>query len=168
MKSEKRVPKLSHEEKKVLREFVERLDSRKPIEPTSEQEKLLERVKLVMGPEGENVISPDPKIKRLLREKIQKKNRLLKPFELIIVLMKKRIPVYQAAIVAAALSLAFTGWMRADRAQNANGITVYSAGQAVLDTLRTFEHLRFAENQKVGRNIKEDSLLIRFIVTSLP
>ncbi len=86
-------------------------------------------------------------------------------------LMRFRIPLYQAGLATCSLALVllalgrFSSADRSDLDQNKRPVSLIES--TVLDSLRSMQGLRMLEHQKRGRNIKQDSVLIKFIITSV-
>lgn len=117
----------------------------------------------------EMTLQPNPHIQQQLRERMRRKSALKKsglgmPAGFLLDFFRVRVPVYQAALAIGVfiMALAF-----------ANNITINNdppninmAHQAqIADTTLILDTLSTVIPEKVGRNIKEDSLLARFIMT---
>lgn len=114
-------------------------------------------------------LRPAPTLQAKLRAYGIQQNSSLNRFGGIRGFLNFRIPVYQAGLALALLIMVFGAFSRSNNVSS--DASQVSGAQRVhlslLDSLRTIEQLRFAEEEKGGRNIKEDSLLIRFIVTTV-
>lgn len=114
-----------------------------------------------------NNLEARPAIKQRLLRKLQEPGpvRLWRLFRF-------KIPVYQTAIAAVALLMMFVSVQRLlilgeAPAPNAVVESPLPLERPVTDSLQIMENIRMFERQKIGRNILEDSLLVRFIVTSV-
>ena len=85
------------------------------------------------------------------------------PFEFIIRILKARVPVYQAVLAiviffVVMLYANFLSFSGSSHPANISGNIQIADSTEILDTLKI-------SNERVGRNLKEDSLLARFFMT---
>ncbi len=123
--------------------------------------------------ENEFRLSPNSQIKETLRARLRTKNmRVAKAGSTqkgLLNFLRIKIPVYQAAVGTVLLYLVFYAVSDFSSGNEEKLDTTSRAHieKPIVDSLAMIQNIRLLESQKLGRNIKEDSLLIRFIVTSV-
>jgi len=83
--------------------------------------------------------------------------------------LKIKIPIYQAAVGTLLLFLVFyavSDYGLGNQEKLDSSPAIFNE-RPIVDSLAMIQNIRLLESQKLGRNIEEDSLLIRFIVTSV-
>ena len=83
--------------------------------------------------------------------------------------LRIKIPVYQAAVGTFLLFLMFyavSDFGLGNQEKLDSSPAIFNE-RPIVDSLAMIQNIRLLESQKLGRNIEEDSLLIRFIVTSV-
>lgn len=116
----------------------------------------------------ETSLLPRPAIQLALRKRVKQLPKKQKsswemPFEFIIRILKARVPVYQAvlAIVIFFVVMLYANFLSlsgSSHSANISGNVQIADSTEILDTLKI-------SNERVGRNLKEDSLLARFFMT---
>jgi len=83
--------------------------------------------------------------------------------------LRIKIPVYQAAVGTFLLFLVFyaVSDFGLGNQEKLDSLPATFNERPIADSLTMIQNIRLLESQKLGRNIEEDSLLIRFIVTSV-
>lgn len=113
-------------------------------------------------------LRPRPSIQHALRKKVIQSSRKQKsswdiPLEFVIRILKVRVPIYQAVLVMVIfftimLYANFLSFSGNPHPANIPGHVQIADSTEFLDTLKI-------KNDRVGRNLKEDSLLARFFMT---
>jgi len=116
----------------------------------------------------ETFLRPRPSIQSALRKRVKQLSHKQKsswevPFEYIVRILKVRVPIYQAVLVMVILLMAllyanFLSFSGNPHPVNIPGNVQIADSTEILDTLKI-------NNDRVGRNLKEDSLLTRFFMT---
>ncbi len=120
-------------------------------------------------------LKPDPSIrnsviKKMLRRKLALAGILNSLWQWTSKILEYRIPVYQGLIGVACGLLIFI-LIRYFPASNQSGMershNQLPAADTTLYQINVIKNLQIIEQQKIGKNVKEDSLLTRFIVSAL-
>lgn len=165
----KSLEELSDEENRLIQEHLRSCDGCR-----SYQSALL-KLKDSMQISAEDKLAPDPSI----RETVIKRMKSLKPqeagflgraYQSVIHIFEYRIPVYQALsgtvlvvlIFLAVKQFSFTPEQKATRLHNVAQIETSIPAQ-----MRVMDDLSIIDQQKIGRNVKEDTTLTRFLFTAM-
>lgn len=129
---------------------------------------------LLNGENGEH-LTPDPAIRVRIRSRMQAKTSVLQNNatagkQFLLAVRDFKIPFYQAAAAFALILLMSYALSTSIFVGQQENLTLSKTAQmetAIIDSLNIIRHINFLEKQRVGRNIKQDSLIIRFIITSV-
>ncbi len=142
-------------------------------EECAKYQRVLLNVSHLVAIENEFGLAPNSELKEDLSGRLRAKNiRVPKTDSTqksFLDFLKIKIPVYQAAVGTLLLFLFFYavsdfGLGNEERLDTTSRAQIE---RSIVDSLTMMQNIRLLESQKLGRNIKEDSLLIRFIVTSV-
>lgn len=123
--------------------------------------------------ENEFRLAPNSEIKENLSARLRSKNirdqKAGSGQKIFFDFLRVKVPVYQAAVGMLLLFLVFYAVSDFGLGNQKESDTTSRAQieRPIADSLTMMQNIRLLESQKLGRNIKEDSLLIRFIVTSV-
>jgi hypothetical protein len=120
-------------------------------------------------------LQPDPAIlqnlmKRMNAFKSPKHRTVDSPWQKLLNILEYRIPVYQGLIGLACSLLIFVAINYFSfSSQHKTGSSEYSINVADSSfyQINVIKNLQIIEQQKIGKNVREDSLLTRFIVSSM-
>jgi hypothetical protein len=120
-------------------------------------------------------LQPDPAIhpnlmKRMNAFKSPKHRAVDSPWQKLLNILEYRIPVYQGLIGLACSLLIFVAINYFSfSSQHKTGSSEYSINVADSSCyqINVIKNLQIIEQQKIGKNVREDSLLTRFIVSSM-
>ena len=165
----KSLEELSDEENRLIQEHLRSCDQCR-----SYQSALL-RLKDSMQISAEDKLAPDPSI----RETVIKRMKSLKPqeagfigraYQSVIHIFEYRIPIYQvlsgavliALIFLAVKQFSFTAEQKTTGLRNVAQIETSIPAQ-----MRVMDDLGIIDQQKIGQNVKDDTTLTQFIVTTM-
>ncbi len=141
-------------------------------EECTKYQRVLLNVSHFVAIENEFGLAPNSELKKDLSGRLRAKNiRVPKADSTqksFLDFLKIKIPIYQAAVGTLLLFLVFYA-VNDFGLGNEERLDTTSRAQierSIVDSLTMMQNIRLLESQKLGRNITEDSLLIRFIVTS--
>ncbi len=131
------------------------------------------KLKYSMQVSEEDKLAPNPAIHEILIQRMkelrpQEIGFLDRAYQSIISLFEYRIPVYQALTGVILIFLLFLGLRHFPftTGQKSAGIqSITPIGTSTPAQLMVIDNLDIIGKQKIGQNVKEDSTLIRFIVT---
>ena len=116
----------------------------------------------------ETSLLPRLSIQRALRKRVKQLPQKQKsswgiPFEFVVGILKLRVPIYQAVLAMVVFFMVmlyanFLSFSGNSHPTNISGNVQIADSTEILDTLKI-------KNDRVGRNLKEDSLLARFFMT---
>jgi hypothetical protein len=165
----KNFEELTDQENRLIQEHLRSCDVCR-----SYQSALL-RLKDSMRISAEDKLAPDPSIhetviKRMRNLKPQEAGFLGRAYQSVMRLFEYRIPVYQAlsgAVLVVLIFLAvkqfsFTAEQKTTRLHNVAQIETSIPAQ-----MRVMDDLGIIDQQKIGQNVKDDTTLTRFIVTTM-
>jgi len=120
-------------------------------------------------------LRPDPAIRRILMKrmnaaKLGKLRTVDLAWQRIMNLLEYRIPVYQGLIGLACSILIFVAinyFSFSNRHQSVDPVYRTTVADTVFYQINVINNLQIIEQQKVGKNASEDTLLTRFIVSSM-
>ena len=117
----------------------------------------------------ETSLLPRPAIRRDLRKKVKQlaaRQPSLRntPFDIIISVLKVRVPVYQAVLgmVVFLMVMLYANYLSFPGAPTAAGA---AENYQLADSTEILDSLKIQNIDRIGRNLKEDSLLARFFKT---
>ncbi|MBN1684735.1 MAG: hypothetical protein JW855_04815 [Gammaproteobacteria bacterium] len=120
-------------------------------------------------------LKPDPAIHQLLKQRMNafkpiKHRTVDSPWQRFRNILEYRIPVYQGLIGLACSILIFVAinyFSLSNHQQTRSSEYSINMADTTFYQINVINNLQIIEQQKIGRNVKEDSLLTRFIVSSM-
>lgn len=158
---------LADSEKNVLKEHLKLCDQCRIFEKT------LMKIHGSLELAGENVLIPNPAIwdslvNRIKATKREQAGLLNKVWQSFVASFKIKIPVYKVVLGIVAVFLIFYSLESLNffgREKNSTLLKPFQTEKLGLDSTTVLEYINLIEKQKIGRSIRDDSLLISFIVT---
>lgn len=134
-----------------------------------------QRILDVLRPECETHLVASPAIRFRVKRKLQEQSALSaqgpRSFSgYLMALLRIPIPLYRAALAGIAIivtAAALGSFSNETEVDTRGRTTTMLLERPLTDSLTIINNIRRMENRKVGKNIREDSLLIRFIITSV-
>jgi len=120
-------------------------------------------------------LTPTPSIRQTLfnqmkNKKLKKHSALKAPWQWLLEILEYRIPVYQGLICFACILLIFIASNYFSFSNQHDSVTS-QYNKMTIDTtfyqINVIKNLQIIEQQKIGKNVSEDTLLTRFIVSSM-
>jgi len=120
-------------------------------------------------------LQPDPMIRRnlvsrLRKKKIERETGLKRYFDKLFGVFEYRIPVYQAVFaffILFALVFTIDQVSISQRPAGLDGTTYFYMDQTILINSQSVDNIKLIEEYKCGRNVKEDSILTRYLVSAM-
>lgn len=120
-------------------------------------------------------LQPNPMIRRKLisrlrKRKIERETGLKRYFDKLFSVFEYRIPVYQAVFaffILFALIFTIDQVSISQRPIGLKGTTYFYMDQTILINSQSVDDIKLIEERKYGRNVKEDSILTRYMVSSM-
>lgn len=142
-------------------------------EECAKYQRVLLKVSHLVAIENEFGLAPNSELKEDLSGRLRAKNipvpKTDSTQKSFLDFLKIKIPVYQAAVGTLLLFLVFyavSDYGLGNQEKLDSSPAIFNE-RPIADSLTMIQNIRLLESQKLGRNIEEDSLLIRFIVTSV-
>ena len=132
-------------------------------------------IQSTMKIDQQSQLKPDPAIHRILMKRMNaakqvKLRRVDSAWQRLMNLLEYRIPVYQGLIGLACSLLIFVAinyFSFSSQQQSVRPDYHVNKADTSFYQVNVIKNLQIIEQQKIGRNVKEDSLLTRFIVSSM-
>lgn len=120
-------------------------------------------------------LRPDPMIRRnlisrLRKKKIEREMGLRRYFNKLFDIFEYRIPIYQAVFaffILFALIFTIDQASISQRPAGLDGTTYLYMDQTIFINTPSMDNINFIEEHTCGRNVKEDSILTRYMVSSM-
>ena len=120
-------------------------------------------------------LTPDPAIRqnivqRMRTVKLQEARNYRSTWRYLRNIFGYRVPVYQALFGMVLILLIFVTVRQFSLSSDQKALKMQSLTETeapILSQLSVIDNLEIVEGQKIGRNIKEDTTLTRFIVTAM-
>ena len=163
------IEKLSADENKLLKNHL------KNCVHCQEFQNQLVSIQSSMKIDQKSQLKPDPAIHQSLMKRMNafksiKHRTVDSSWQKLMKLLEYRIPVYQGLIGLAGSILIFVAinyFSISSQHQSVSPEYHVNAADTSFYQVNVIKNLKIIEHQKVGKNVKEDSLLTRFIVSSL-